>query len=183
MGAPRRNAMKGSMQFGLIAGLVLLAGCDVRVGKGEGSDASNGHVSAAGKSEHGRLSVSAPGFEMNVDIPESISAEARMDDDSGVIYPNARFSGIHVEGGRDGGHGSDGEVELRFSSNDGPDAVARWYADPGRAADFRIASNGREGADFVIAGTTKKEQGQFRVRLSPRSSGGTDGRVVLSDRN
>jgi hypothetical protein len=174
--------MKGSKHIGLIAGLLLLAGCDLRVGEGEGS-AADGNVSAAGKSEDGRLSVSAPGFEMNVDIPESISAEAQMDDDSGVIYPNARFSGIHVEGGRDGGHGSDGEVELRFASGDAPDAVARWYADPGRAADFTLASNGREGADFVISGAMKKEKGQFRVRLSPRSGGGTDGQVVLSDRN
>lgn len=167
----------------LSAGLILLAGCDVRVGEDEGS-AANGNVSAAGKSEDGRLSVSAPGFEMNVAIPESIRAQARMDDDSGIIYPNARFSGIHVEGGQDGAGGrSDGEVELRFSSEDSAETVARWYSDPGRSTHFDVTSNAREGADLVIAGSMKKENGQFRVRLAPRTGGGTDGRVVLTDRN
>ena len=69
-----------------------------------------------------------------------------MDDDSGLIYPGSTFSGIHVEGGRDERPSRDGEVELRFTSADAPDLVARWYRDPARAADFTVASAGREGA-------------------------------------
>ena len=171
-------------RIALLAGVALLAACDVQLGSRDEADNSAGNASAAGKSEEGQLSVSAPGFEMKMDIPESIRAEAGMDDENGIIYPNARFSGIHVEGGSESGGGrSDGEVELRFTSADGPEQIARWYSDPARSADFALAENGREGADFVLAGTTRDDNGQFRVRLSPRAAGGTDGRVVLSDRN
>ena len=175
-----------SLPLAALLGLTAFLGaCDVKLGHDdEASDGAAANVSAAGKAEEGRLSISAPGFEMNLAIPESIRAEAGIDSDNGLIYPNARFSGIHVEGGRNGDHGSsDGEVELRFSTSDSPDVVGRWYRDPARSADFAIASDVREGADFVIAGTTKEEGGQFRVRLSPLAGGGTDGRVVLADRD
>ena len=169
----------------LVVAAALIGACDVKLGHDtEESAASAGNVSAAGKAEEGRVSISAPGFEMNLAIPESIRAEAGMEDDSGLIYPNARFSGIHVEGGRNAARGSgEGEVELRFSSSDAPDVIGRWYQDPARSADFAVASTGREGADMIFAGTTKEDDGQFRVRLSPRAGGGTDGRVVLSDRH
>ncbi len=176
--------MRYSKTMSLIAAAATLAACDVKFGDHDKGANATGNVSAAGKSEEGQLSVSAPGFEMKMNIPESIRAEAGMDNDNGLIYPNAQFSGIHVEGGRAGGqNGSDGEVELRFTSNDAPDAIARWYADPARAPNFAVGQSGRDGADFLVAGTTKENEGQFRVRLSPKSGGGTDGRVVLSDRN
>lgn len=117
---------------------------------------------------------------MKVDLPETLRAQAGLNDDSGLIYPGSQFSGIHVEGGRGNG---DGEVELRFTSPDAPEAVARWYADPARAADFSLGQNRREGPASILAGTTKEDQAQFQVRLSPGQSGGTDGQVVISDRN
>ena len=162
-----------------VAGLALAA-CEARIGNHASADAGNG--SAEGKAEEGRLSISAPGFEMKVNIPESIRREAGIDDDSGVIYPNSRFSGIHVEGGGEASR-RDGEVELRFASVDSPETIARWYGDPARAADFTVSSAGREGDAFVVAGTTKDDDGQFRVRLAPRAGGGTDGRVVLAERH
>ncbi len=160
------------------AAALALTACEARFG----NDAAPGNGSAAGKAEEGRLSISAPGFDMKISIPEGLRREAGIDDDSGVIYPNSSFSGIHVEGGRDGAAGrSEGEVELRFGSADAPDLVARWYQDPARAGDFAVATATREGAAFVIAGTTAGDDGRFQVRLSPRQGGGTDGRVVLSD--
>lgn len=166
-----------------LAALALLAACDVRLGHDDEQADAAGNVSAEGKAEEGQLSVSAPGFEMKLDIPEGVRREAGIDDDSGLIYPNAQFSGIHVQGGRDGGEGrSEGEVELRFTSADAPDAIARWYRDPARSSDFTVASAGRDGNDLVVAGSTTDDEGQFRVRLSPRAGGGTEGRVVLSDR-
>ena len=168
--------------FAILAGAGLLAGCEMRVGN-DAADVSTGNVSAAGKAEDGQLSVSAPGFEMKLDIPEGIRSRAGIDDDNGLIYPGAQFSGIHVQGGGSGAQaGSEGEVELRFTSADAPDAVVRWYRDPARATDFTVADAGQEGQDFVVTGTTKDDNGRFRVRLSPRAGGGTDGRMVLADR-
>jgi len=143
--------------------------------------AGNAAAGAAGKAEEGRVSIHAPGFDLKINIPEGIRREADMEEDNDIIYPNSTFSGMHVEGGRDDSR-SDGEVELAFTSVDGPDLVARWYQDPARAPSFTVATVNREGQAYVIAGTTRDDDGNFRVRLSPRQGGGTEGRVVLSDR-
>ena len=159
------------------AGLALAA-CEARFGN-DASPAGNG--SAEGKAEQGRLSIHAPGFDMKINIPEGIRREAGMEGDNDIIYPNSTFSGMHVEGGRDESR-SDGEVELAFTSADAPDLVARWYRDPARAPEFTVATANREGAAFVIAGTTDRD-GRFRVRLTSRAGGGTEARLVLSDQN
>lgn len=171
------------LPLGAAAALALTA-CEARFGNDADAGHENANGSAEGKAEEGRLSIHAPGFDMKINIPEGIRRGAGIDDDSGIIYPNSTFSGIHVEGGRDGGAGnSDGEVELAFTSADAPDLVARWYQDPARAPDFRVATANREGPGFVLAGTTRDDDGRFRIRLSPRQGGGTEGRVVLSDEN
>jgi hypothetical protein len=176
--------MKTFILFPALAASALLTACDARIGHRDEATNATGNASAEGKAEEGQLSVSAPGFEMKIDIPEGIRRQAGIDDDSGLIYPNGQFSGIHVEGGRDGPAGAgEGEVELRFTSADAPETIARWYRDPARSGDFSIGGAGREGQDFVITGTGKDDEGQFRVRLSPRAGGGTDGRLVLSDRH
>ena len=168
--------------YGLAASTALaLAACEARFGNEAPAVEGNEAASAEGKAEEGRVTISAPGFDMKINIPEGL--RRGVDSDSGIIYPNSTFSGVHVQGGPEGADGrSDGEVELRFTSADAPALVARWYQDPGRAGDFTIATAANEGRDFVIAGTTKEDGGNFRVRLAPRQGGGTDGRVALSDR-
>jgi len=160
------------------AAALALTGCEARLGN-DAAPAGNG--SAEGKAEEGRVSIHAPGFDLKVSIPEGLRREANMEGDNDIIYPNSTFSGMHVEGGRDDSR-SDGEVELAFTSPDAADVIARWYQDPARATEFRVATTSREGPAIVIAGTTADNDGQFRVRLSPRAAGGTDGRVILSDR-
>ena len=161
------------------AAALALTACEARFGN-DADPAGNG--SAQGKAEEGRLSIHAPGFDMKISIPEGIRREAGIDDDSGVIYPNSTLSGMHVEGGRDDTR-SDGQVELAFTSADAPDLIARWYQDPARAQHFAVATANREGPAFVIAGTTRDRDGDFRVHLTPRQGGGTEARVLLSDRN
>jgi hypothetical protein len=165
--------------FPAAAAALALTACEARFG----NDARpSGNGSAENRAEEGQVSISAPGVEMKIDVPEGIRREMHMNDDSGLIYPGARMSGVHVEGGRERGK-SDGEVELRFNSADAPDAIARWYQDPARAHDFTIANASRDGAAYVFAGTRTNGHGPFRVRLAPRAGGGTDGRVLLSDSN
>ena|ERR1051325_1388216 len=156
--------------------VLLLAGCDARFGNDAGP-AGNG--SAENKAEEGQISISAPGVQMKINVPEGIRHEMHMNDDSGLIYPGATMSGMHVEGGREHDR-SDGEVELRFATGDPPDRVAAWYQDPARAAQFTIATATREGSAYVFAGTRKDGNGRFRIRLAPRGTG-TDGRALLSD--
>lgn len=163
-----------------VAALVLTA-CEARFGN---NVEPSGNGSAENKAEEGQVSINAPGVQMKINIPEGLRHEASIHDDNGLIYPGSTMSGMHVEGGRDGEQGkSEGEVELRFASTDGPETVAHWYQDPARARDFTISSATRDGAAYVFAGTKKDGDGRFRVHLAPRQGGGTDGRVLLSDSN
>jgi hypothetical protein len=158
---------------------LVLAACEARTGN---EIASAGNGSAENKAEEGQVSINAAGVQMKINIPEGLRHETSFHDDHGLIYPGSSMSGVHVEGTHTGERGkAEGEVELRFASTDGPDAVAQWYRDPARAHDFTIASAGRDGAAYVFAGTRTEGGGRFRIRLAPRQGGGTDGRVLLSD--
>ena len=175
MKRPRLLTLAGTMA------VLLLAACEARFGN---DVRPTGNVSAENKAEEGQVSINAPGVQMKIDIPEGIRHEANIRDDGGLIYPGSTMSGMHVEGGRDGGQGkSEGEVEIRYASTDSPDRVAHWYQDPARAHDFTIATASRDGAAYVFAGTRTDGDGRFHVRLAPGQSGGTDGRVLLSDNN
>jgi hypothetical protein len=174
--------MKAPSLFPLAAmATLVLTGCEARFG----NDAEpSGNGSAENKAEEGQVSINAPGVQMKINIPEGLRHEASIHDDGGLIYPGSTMSGMHVEGGREGEQGkSEGEVELRFATTDGPEIVARWYQDAARARDFTIATAGRDGAAYLFAGTKKDGDGRFRIRLAPRQGGGTDGRVLLSDSN
>jgi hypothetical protein len=164
-----------------IAALVLLAACEARFGNDAAEVSEN--ATAAGRAEEGRLTVEAPGFNMQIDIPEGIRASAEMDGDDGLIYPGSTFGGIHVQGRpeRAGGE-SDGEVELRFATGDAVDRVVAWYRDPARGEDVRIASAERRGNAFVLSGTSRDGK-RFDLSITPRAAGGTEARMVLQDRN
>ena len=166
----------------LIAGAALVTACEARIGNDAPPVEAN--ASAAGKAEEGRLTVSAPGFNMSVDIPEGLRDHAEMDGDNHLIYPGARFGGIHVQGGAERADGeNEGEVELRFTTGDAPDRVVGWYRDPARNEEFTIQSAAREGNGFVLTGTGREDNDRFTLRVAPRDGGGTEARLVLSDRH
>lgn len=162
-----------------IAAIALLGACEARMG----NDAApiDANATAENQSEEGRLTVAAPGFNLQLDIPESIMSRAEMGGDNDIVYPGASFGGIHVQGGRDSG-GED-SVELRFSTSDDLERVRTWYRDPARAEHFTIATETREGQTIVLAGTDAKDNDRFSLRLAPRNGGGTDARLLLHDGN
>ncbi len=164
----------------LLAGAALLAACEARIGNDAPPVEAN--AGAAGKAEEGRLTVSAPGFNMSIDIPDDIADDVRADSDEALIYPGSRIGGIHVQGGN-GTAGGDrgGEVELRFTTGDAADRVLAWYRDPARAGQFAIASAGREGGGYRLAGTIRGEDEGFTLHLAPAGAG-TEGRLVISER-
>ena len=186
-----RMAWRAAAGAACALGLVLLAGCEARIGKDEaetgqetgqekaGADWKEGAASpAAGKAEEGRFSINAPGFDLKLNLPDQISANTR--DDSGLLPPGARLNGLHIEAERreQGGSG----VELRFTADEPPERLAAWYQDAART-DFSVTGTAREGASHVLTGTQAEDGDPFRVVLSPRSGGGTDGRLSLSDRS
>jgi hypothetical protein len=164
----------------LAACITLLGACEARFGNDAGEVAEN--ATAAGRAQDGRLTIEAPGFNLSVQIPEGVRSEGGFGEDEGLIYPGASFGGIHVQGTPDGANG-DGEVELRFSTSDAVDRVVGWYRDPARNADFTVQSVRQEGPAFVVSGTGQGEGNSFALNVTPRPGGGTEARLVLSDRS
>jgi hypothetical protein len=164
-----------------------LAACSMPSGESERQEAAKHEANeqapagAAGKAEEGRLSIRAPGVDIAINVPDAVRSRARANADSDVLPPGAEVSGLHVQG--DGGDHQAGRdsVELRFRVAQTPDQVAAWYRDPARGEHFTIREARREGNALVLTGT-HHEGSPISVRLEPRE-GGTDGRLVLVDRD
>jgi hypothetical protein len=161
------------------AGLMLLAACEAKIDPDNAAEAAAGNaISAEGKSEEGKISFKGPGFDFSLDVPGGLSRHTGVNRDSEILYPGAAIAGIYIAAG-----GNDrGEVEIGFNSADPPDKVAAWYRDPARGGHFALSSAAKEGDEFVFAGAEKGDGDRFKLRLRPRSGGGTDGRLVVGDR-
>jgi hypothetical protein len=160
-----------------LAAFSILSACEARIGSED--EAPPPESTGNGQAEEGELSIDTPGFQMKLNIPKAIADRAEVDSDSGVLYPGATLSGIHVEGR---GKAGDSRVELRFNSKDDPARIAAWYRDPARAAEFSITSASQNGDVINLSGTEKEDGDPFDLSLSPRGGGGTDGRLRLRDR-
>ncbi len=167
-----------------LAAAALLCACDPEVRSGESENAgSNGHVSAEGKAEEGKISLKMPGVDMTLSLPKGVADQARTERDSKLLYPGATLRGMAVAAGEGSDKSGDSEVEIRFSSTEPVDKVAAWYRDPARADGFRLERAVREGDSWIVTGVQKRDQHGFRLRLSPRDGGGTDGRLAVRHRD
>ena len=162
------------------------AGCSMPSGEAERREADNQmrevKAGAEGKAEEGRLSIQAPGVDIAINVPDAMRGRARAETNSEMLPPGSQVSGLHVQG--DGGDPAQGRdsVELRFSSADAPERVAAWYRDPARRENFTISGARREGGAIVLTGAGK-DGGPITVRLSAGAGAGTDGRLILVDRD
>jgi hypothetical protein len=177
--------MTGTRLLLVLGAACALAACEARIGKEDrktdtaaSGDSAGGESEA--KAEEGQLSIDTPGFQMKLNIPEAMAERANVDSDSGILYPGATLSGMHVEA-RDRASGRS-MVELRFTTGDAPGKVAQWYRDPARASDFSVASANQSGDVIRLSGAEKGDGDPFDLSLRPRSGGGTDGQLRLRDR-
>lgn len=172
--------MRKTLLFPAAASLALLGGCEMRIGNDAAPVADN--ATASGRAQEGRVTVEAPGFNLSINVPEGISSRAEVDADSGLVYPGATMSGMHVQGTNHDERGREhGSVELRFISADPNARVVAWYRDPARASDFAISSASRDGNATVLSGTVRREDERFTVRIAPHGEGGSELRLVLTD--
>jgi hypothetical protein len=159
----------------ILAALGLTA-CDVETRKhsdSDGGNASEGNVSAEGRAEENMVTIEAPGVDIKVKIPEGVRNRAEVDSDSDLLYPGSTMGGVHIQAGND----DKGAVEIRFSNPASPEKVAAWYRETARTG-FKIDSETREGDGTVFNGHETDDNSRFKLRLSPKAGGGTDG--VLS---
>lgn len=168
-----------------LGALALLAGCDLTIKDGEEAAGGNNFTaSAEGKAEDGKISVKAPGLDFSFKVPKGIADNMKADADSEILYPGSSIRGIHAAQGAKAEDGvRQGEVEIRFASPDPADRIAAWYRDPARGEGFAVTSAVQEGAGYLLAGTTKREGDGFKLHLDPGGDGGTDGRLIVQDRN
>lgn len=168
-------------RYVLISALALLAACEMKVGTDEkGETAGQTTATAEGKSEDGSISIDAPGFDMKLNIPDALQTQIGADGD--VLYPGSKLAGLHVQA-NDGSGAGDDSVELRFTTADAPAKVAAWYRDPAQAKELTVSSAEQQGQGYRIVGTSKGDTDPFTLTLAPAAGGGTEGRIVLQDRN
>jgi hypothetical protein len=166
------------------AAAALLGACHPKSHRDEAGDAGGGsEVSAEGKAEEGKVSIKAPGFDLKFTLPKGMAGEARAERDSKLLYPASVLRGMAIVAGRGDGKGGDSEVEIGFSTPQPLDAVVAWYRDPARREGFRLGRAVREGEGWTVTGVQKRDRHPFKLRLTPRAGGGTDGRLTVRHRD
>ena len=163
-----------------LAAAALLCACDSTIRPEEpDNELANDQVSAEGKAEEGKISLKMPGVDMTISLPKGVADEARAERDSKLLYPGSTLRGMAIAAGPDSDKSGDSEVEIRFSTEDEPAKVEAWYRDPARAEGFRLESAAREGDSILFTGIQKKDEHRFRLRVTPRPGGGSDGRLTV----
>jgi hypothetical protein len=165
-----------------LLGLALsITACDWLTARNDEDEPGNENVGAEGKAEAGQVALKAPGLDVTFTVPKSLTREVKVHNDIKILYPKTSITGMYAAGG--GEKDKNSEVEFRFTSPDAPDRITAWYRDPARAAAFRLDKVSQEGADTLIRGAQKGEDSAFKVRLSAGPKGGTDGRLVIHDKD
>jgi hypothetical protein len=166
------------------AAAALLCACDSKAPPEEPvNEAEGNRASAEGKAEEGKISLKMPGLDMTLSLPKGVADEARAERDSKLLYPGATLRGMAIAAGPDSDKSSDSEVEIRFSTPDAVDKVAAWYRDPARSDGFQLERAAKEGDAWLVTGVQKRDEHRFRLRLSPRSGQGTNGRLTVRHRD
>jgi hypothetical protein len=160
--------------------LASLAGCGDRK---DPSAAEANHVTAEGKAEEGKISLKGPGVDLTFVVPKGLRGAPKADRNNKIFYPESTIGGAALVGSQsEGKKQGDSEAEFRFSTPDPLDKVVAWYRDPARRPDLGVTTARKEGDEIVLSGTQGGQRGErdtFKVRLSKRSDGGTDGRLVV----
>lgn len=162
---------------------VLLGGCEADAPQQpqQAPQAVQGKAAEApapGKAKEGVVSINAPGFNLNVNIPESMAAKAKVDEDNGLLYPGATVTGLHVQAGE--GRSAD-SAEIRFTSTASPSQMLGWYRDPARGDHFSVTSVERQGEGFRLTGADK-DGDPFSVSIAPAPEGGTRGQLTARNK-
>lgn len=167
----------------LASAAALIGACQAKFDPDEADNAARTEVSAEGKAEEGKISVKAPGFDLKFTLPKGMVGEARAERDSKLLYPEAILRGMAIAAGEGRAKDGDSEVEIGFSTPDPLDKVVAWYRDPARAEGFRLDRAEKEADGWRVTGVQKRDRHRFKLRLSPRPGGGTDGRLTVRHRD
>ncbi|RYH08056.1 MAG: hypothetical protein EON57_05645 [Alphaproteobacteria bacterium] len=169
--------------LGLAIPLILLAGCEMKVGKDDGDkgDASlkigaDGNVAITADDGADGVSVSVPGFEAKVKVPGIEMGGENLDIDGIKLYPGSKLKGINVTDQKGPGNGL---VDMRFTSPAAPDKVAAHFAQAARDNDFTAVNVTNAGGTATM--TAKKADGDDLTITMEPAKDGTEGRILIKD--
>ncbi|MET0376817.1 MAG: hypothetical protein ABW128_21505 [Rhizorhabdus sp.] len=171
--------------IGLAIPLVLLAGCELKIGKDkEAKDAASvkigedGNVAITAEEGGDGVSFSVPGFAAKIDVPGIELGSENMDIDGIKLYPGSTLHGINVTDSKGPGNGV---VDMRFTSPGAPDKVAAYYAAAARDNDFTAVNVANAGGTATL--TAKNPDGDpMTITMAPDKVG-TRGRILIQDRS
>ena len=125
----------------------------------------------------GTAAISAPGFNMSVDLPSRMARNVEITTDAEALYPGAKAEGLRLT--TDPATGTE-RVEIGFSSDQPLADVAKWYGDPHRSGAFKVTGiNITDGVQTMSAIDDSGEH--FNVVLKPGANGGTQGTLKFRD--
>ena len=168
-------------RVGVLAASLCLCACHI----GHGDDADNETIqndenaSAEGTARAGTISVKAPGVHISINVPKELASDVRVRRDSTLFYPGSALGGVAIAAGGSASQGGDTDTEVRFQTSDAPATVAAWYRSPARADGFRLTSDRRDGANYVLTGIEQQhdQHDHFKLSFGPGTGGGTEGRL------
>ena len=178
----RQNMLRGLM-LGLPVPLLLLAACEMKVGKDDRDKdmasvkvGADGNVAITADEGADGVSLSVPGFEGKMKIPGMELGGDDMDIGGLRLYPGSKLSGINITGQKDG---ANGRVDMRFTSPAAPDKVAAHFAAGARAKDFTDIKIADAGGRTAL--TAKNRDGDdLAITMQPVERG-TSGRILIRD--
>lgn len=163
--------------------LILLAGCEFRIGKEkDDKDAASVQVGADGNvaisAEEGGegLSIKVPGFEGKMNIPGIELGGDNMDIDGIKLYPGTTLHGINVT---DRQGPDNGLVDMRFTSPAAPDKLAAYYAAAARENDFTAIKVANAGGGATLT-AINPDGDPMTISMSPDKAG-SEGRILIRD--
>lgn len=118
--------------------------------------------------QNDQAEITAPGGRETL---PPLAKTVRSADRGGLLPPDAVI----------GGDSPSGDAEtIVFDSRNPPARLLDWYRSTER--DFRLDSELKEGAEFVLSGSTRAPDRDFTIRLAPGRTGGTSAMVLFTDR-
>ena len=140
----------------------------------DGKSEKGGAVTAGADGKTGKVSINAPGFKGEIELPK-IHLDADDFEMNGVkLYPGSKITALNVAGG-DGNGDDDDTVRVSFDAPAAPDVVKAWFADKlVKEGDFKLklAANG-------LSGTTDEGK-PFTMTLTPATDGHASGAIIIS---
>jgi hypothetical protein len=148
---------------------VLLAGC------GTSEDEAGNAAAVTGDNT---VSISAPGFNMSVDLPADVARNIDITTDGDALYPGAKASGIKLTKDQYTGQN---KVDIGFTSSDSLDKVAKWYGNPRNSGAFKVTGINISDSGVQTMSVVDESGEFFNVILREGENGGTSGTLKFSN--